>query len=293
MPANMPHNLAIEPKPPGLKVAIQGEQASFHDIAATHFFGEDIDRVCCKTFAETFQAVDHGKAKYAVSAIENSLYGSINEVYDLLLAQHFPIIGETYIRVKQCLIAMPGTAIGEIREVYSHPVALAQCEQYLDTVLAQAQRFETNDTAGSVGMIKLLQDPKKAAIASAQAATLHGLDVLASSIETNHQNYTRFVVLSRMPNSMLDANKTSLILKTAHTPGALYAALGAFAKRSINLTKLQSRPIIGHAWHYMFYLDVEAGLDNPSLKLALQELARQKCQATILGSYKAGTTYKA
>jgi prephenate dehydratase len=269
------------------KVAIQGEEASFHDIAAMKFFGPDIKRVCCKTFKDTFAAVKSGKATHAVCAIENSLYGSINETYDLLAKNDFAIIGEIYLRVKQCLIVLPGTKLKDIKEVCSHPVALAQCEEYLDKALPSAERLEFHDTAASVEKVKGQQEKKVAAIASSEAAELYGMEILAEEIETNKQNYTRFIVLESPKEVIPGRNKTSLIIKTPHSPGALYRALGAFAEHSINLSKLQSRPIVGDAWHYIFYVDVDAGSNDSALTKALAELDKQGCEIKLLGSYVA------
>lgn len=268
-----------------MRVAIQGVGASFHDIAAKQFFGDDIAIVPCETFTETFQALADGAADHAVVALENSLFGSINEVYDLLLKHKFWISGEVYLRIEQCLIGLSEARIKSVKEVHSHPVALAQCEVYLDTKLAHAERFEHHDTAASVADIKKWGDPTKTAIASAAAAKLYDMKILAHEIETNRQNYTRFVVLEQQSKHIKDANKTSLVLTTDHKPGALYNALGAFADRNLNLTKLQSRPIIGQAWHYMFYVDVAAPADDPDFKAAQADLHRQNCEVTILGSY--------
>ena len=273
------------------KIAIQGAQASFHDIAARRLFGNDIDIVSCDTFAQTFRVLKDGQADGAVCAIENSLHGSINEVYDLLLKYHFPIVGEVYLRIDQCLVGLPGAFIGNIAEVYSHPVALAQCESYLDTKMPGVRRFEAHDTAGSVAFVKERNDPRLAAIAGKAAAELHGMAILAENIETNPQNYTRFVVLGKHGQTAPNKTKTSLVLQTNHRPAALYTALGAFAKRSLNLTKLQSRPIIGNAWKYLFYVDIEAADTDKLFLAALDDLRSQDCQVTILGSY--GTAPKA
>lgn len=280
------------------KVAIQGQSASFHDIAARRFFGDDIETVNFDLpFRNVFDALNSGEFDHAVVAIENSLYGSINEVYDLLLEYKTCIVGEVYLHISQCLVGFPGTALTDIKEVHSHPVALAQCEDFLDDVLSQAERFEHSDTAGSVADIKQWGDPSRAAIASRAAAELHGMNVLAEEIETNKQNYTRFVVLSREQQPAQAADKTSLVLTTpADTkPGALHRALGAFAERNLNLLMLQSRPIIGKAWHYMFYVDIAAASDNPAFKEALEQLQSQGCAIELLGSYKSGqaTPYKA
>jgi len=272
----------------GKIVAIQGERASFHDIAARQFFGANLKPVGYGTFTQIFEALADNQADQALVAIENSLYGSINEVYDLLLKHKLWISGEMYLRVEQCLVGMPGATIVGINEVHSHPVALAQCEKYLDTTLARAMRFEHHDTAGSVVDIKRWNDPAKAAIASREAAQLHGMTVLAREIETNKQNYTRFVVLRQKTTEATTekATKTSLILQTEDKPGALYQALGVLADKGINLTKLQSRPVIGRAWHYIFYVDVDSGLHEARLQTALRELKAQDCAAITLGSYR-------
>jgi prephenate dehydratase len=280
------------------RIAIQGQAASFHDIAARHFFGDSIQTINCDLpFRLTFESLNNDDVEYAVVAIENSLYGSINEVYDLLLEYKPTIIGEVYLHISQCLIGFPDTKISDIREVHSHPVALAQCEQYLDTVLSKAERFEANDTAGSVADIKDWGDATRAAIASKAAAKHHGMAILAEEIETNKQNYTRFVVLQKTQEKVENANKTSLILTmpTDTKAGALYRALGVFAQRDINLLMLQSRPIIGKAWHYLFYLDVAAAADETRFIEAVRQLEQQGCTATILGSYqnRQSTTVKA
>ncbi len=267
-------------------VAIQGHAASFHEIAAQKFF-ESVTSRPCDTFQDVFDSIVADKTTHGVVAIENSLYGSINEVYDLLLRHSVRIVGEVYLRIEQCLIGIPGVVVTDIKEVYSHPVALAQCETYLDSTLPTAERLEHHDTAASVADVKRWNDPTKAAIASGAAAALHGMEVLARGIETNSQNYTRFVVLSKNP-VVTQPNKTSLILRTNHKPGALHAALGVFARRDMNLSKLQSRPIVGHAWQYMFYIDITCSAEDTQLSDAIAELETQQCTVTILGSYQAG-----
>jgi prephenate dehydratase len=270
------------------KVAIQGDKASFHDAAAQKFYSSAVEIVCCETLADTFDAVVSGQAESALCAIENSLFGSINKTYDLLVNNNLVITGEVYVRIVQCLIVVPGTQQKDIKEVYSHPVALAQCEEYLDKELPEAKRLEFYDTAASVEKIKQTNNKQFAAIASREAASLHGMAVLAEEIETNKQNYTRFVVLEPKNRPISRSNKTSLIIKTAHHPGALYKALGVFAQRSINLSWLQSRPIIGKAWHYIFYVDVDQGMGNKDMTEAIDELNQQGCEVKILGSYIAG-----
>ena len=269
-------------------IAIQGDRASFHDIAVTKYYQRPAPILACNDFKSTFAAVRDEEAPVAVCAIENSLYGSINQTYDLLLEYNFQIIGEVYLRVEQCLIGLPSTDFKQIREVYSHPVALAQCEAYIDQVLPQAERSEYHDTAASVERVKLLNDPGVVAIASSAAAHLHGLEVLAHSIETNKQNYTRFIVLSKQASVSSRSNKTSLIIETPEGPGSLHTALGVFARRGINLTKLQSRPVIGKAWQYMFYVDIDAGMSDKKVTSALKELTDAGYGTRVLGSYQAG-----
>ncbi len=268
------------------KVAIQGDKASFHDIAASQIFGDDSSRFFCDSFRSTFCTLVDDDADYALCAIENSLYGSINEVYDLLLKHKLQIIGEVYLRIEQCLIGLPDAKIEDITKVYSHPVALAQCERYLDVTLSHAEREEHHDTAASVELVKQLEDPTVAAIASKESAALHGLEVLANSIETNKQNYTRFVALSKSKTTDDNPNKTSLVLELDHTPGALYRALGVFANNDVNLTKLQSRPITDKAWHYIFYIDIEVGNTNKKFQTVIDALTQEGCSVTQLGSYK-------
>lgn len=272
------------------KVAIQGGHASFHDRAARKYFGEDIETVCCDTFSDVFSSLST-QTPFAVVAIENSLYGSINEVYDLLLNTDTSIVGEIYQRVQQCIIGLPNAKIDKIREVHSHPVALAQCSAFLDTHLPFAERFEHTDTALSVRDIKKWGDETKAAIASKEAAALYDVPIIAKNIETNHQNYTRFVVLEKGNTKRLDdADKTSLVLKTHSDtqPGALYQALGIFAERNLNLTLLHSRPIIGKAWHYMFYVDIVDGVYDGRIDDAIVELKKSGYDIRRLGSYASG-----
>lgn len=272
-----------------IKVSIQGEQASFHDIAAKQFFGDKYQPIFCDRFAKTIAALKNQTTDYALCAIENSLHGSINEVYDLILRNDCFIVGEVYLRINQCLIGLPGASAETITAVYSHPVAIAQCEEFLNEHLPNADRHEYHDTAASVEMLLKLKDTSVAAIASKEAAELYGAEVLAPSIETNKENYTRFVVLSRSHKEPIpNPTKSSLIIETSHEPGALHKALGTFAKRSINLTKLQSRPIIGRAWHYIFYIDIEADINSPSCIDALAELTDQGCEVRVLGSYLSG-----
>jgi len=276
-----------------MKIAIQGQPGSFHAVAAKRLYGQDIELVCCESFKHVFKSLADGKADEAVVAIENSLYGSINDVYDLLLKNSFWIHGEIYELINFYLFSTQESSLEKITDIYSHPAALGEAEEFLDTELATAQTHEHSDTAGAAEMIASLGDVNKAAIASKNAGLKLGLKILAENIETHPDNYTRFIVLSRTEKTTEEADKTSIIFRTADKPGALYDALGVFAKHEINLTKLESRPIIGEAWQYMYYIDFEAGTQEERTKRSLQELEKYASNIRILGSYKAGKTIKA
>ena len=274
-----------------MKIAIQGQIASYHDIARKKYFkGTDQEALHCDTFKEVFEAVSNDDVDYGLVAIENSLYGSINDTYDLLLKHNLSIVGEIYLRINHCLLAIDGAKLTQIRQVHSQLFALAQCEDFLDTKLPNAKRLEENDTAASAAMVARSKDIHMAAIASKDAAKLYDLEVLASSIESNKQNYTRFIVFGKHPNSNTDTNKTSLIVHTDQDTkaGSLYRTLGVFANRSINLTKIESRPIAGKAWHYLFYMDFEIGINDPLYSEALEELRQIGAKADALGSYAKG-----
>ena len=268
-----------------MKIAIQGNTGSFHHLTAQRWFGESIEIVPCETFLEVFQALEDRTADHAITAIENSLYGSINEVYDLLLSFKYPIVGELPEHIHQQLIGLPGADMSQITRVYSHTVALNQCEKFLDEFLPHAERIEHHDTAEAVAFIKELDNPTYAAIAGHAAAQLHGMQILREDIEDERTNFTRFLILDPSTSEVAGANKASLVLRTSHAPGALYRALGVFANVGINLTKLQSRPIRGQVWKYQFVTDIEA--DKRQLDIALSELSNLGCDVTVLGHYKA------
>lgn len=270
------------------KISIQGQPASYHDTAQEQFFGDGNELICRDNFRSVFTDVKNGEVDYGVVAIENSLYGSINEVYDQLLNNHEWISGEVYLRIHHALIGLPDAKLEDIKEVYSQREAIAQCTVWLDTHLPNATIHETNDTAGSVRQVAEWGDRTKVAIAGEKAAEHYGLSVLERGIETNKQNYTRFIILTRDKTEDSEANKTSIILTTSHTSGALYEALGFFAENNLNLSKLESRPIPGTIWKYMFYLDFEASLSDKRTEKVIASLLERGNSVRILGSYKAG-----
>ncbi len=270
------------------KVAIQGQASSYHHQAAQKFFGKSIQILPCDIFKDVFSAVDGGKSEYGVVAVENSLYGAINPVYDLLLKKSLFILGEVNLGVHHCLIGLPDSKKQNLTEVYSQVMALAQCEKYLDKNLPGAKTIDYHDTVASVELVKKLGDNTKAAIASKQAAELHGMKVLAQNIEDSPQNITRFLVLSKNRPVDIETNKTSIVLQTPadKSAGSLHKALGALAEQNISLSSLNSRPVVGKKWHYMFYIDLDTSDSQESFKHALSQLQAMGCDVKVLGSYK-------
>ncbi len=271
-----------------LLVAIQGIAGSFHHEAAEKLLAEPLELVSCKTFAAVFRAVRSGQADFGVAAIENSLYGSINAVYGLLAKQQLWVSAEVFLKIEQFLIAarpIPQKDFGKLEAVLSQAPALAQCEQWLDTHIG-AVLEETHDTAASVQHIMRYPEKPLAAIAGKRAAERYGASVIAGPINDDPHNYTRFFLLQKVRRPSPDADKTSIILETGHTPGALYRALGVFAQHSINLSKLDSHPLPGDMWHYAFYIDFDASLQSKPGRIAVEQLERQGCTITVLGSYK-------
>jgi prephenate dehydratase len=261
------------------KVAFQGEIGAYSEVAARHFF-ENATLFPCKSFAEVFDQVQKKEVDFGVVPIENSTEGSVNEVYDLLLERNLFIVGEYPLRIEHCLIGFPNA---EIKDVYSHPQALAQCRKFLEKRNLKPVAFY--DTAGAVKYIKEKNLKQSGAIASASAAKHYGMKIIESGIEDNKNNYTRFVVISKSPSKSEGKNKTSIIFSVKHEPGALYSILEEFAKRRVNLTKIESRPTKEKAWEYIFYLDFEGDLRDKGCSEALERSRDKSIFVKILGSY--------
>ena len=264
------------------KVAFQGERGAFSEDAVITFFG-DVELLPSRYIADVFEAVLRDNVDFGVVPVENSQAGSINDTYDLLLSYPLNIFGEIHLRISHYLMALPGESLDGIKVIYSHPQALAQCEEFLRKL--KAEIVPTYDTAGSAKRIKEAGLKGCAAVASKRAAQIYGLEVLAEKIETNANNYTRFFVLSKKKAEPALKNKTSLVFSTKNIPGALYACLGAFATRDINLTKLESRPSRDKPWEYIFYVDFEGHVDDKVRQEALKELKKKTKFIKILGSY--------
>jgi chorismate mutase/prephenate dehydratase len=270
-----------------IKVAFQGERGAFSEDAAAKLFGRDIDFLPCVRLKQVFEHVSRDKVEFGVVPLENSQAGSINDTYDLLLAHPLNIFAEVILKVSHYLMALPGEKLADIATIYSHPQALAQCEEFLNKLTAEI--VPSYDTAGSAKMIKEKKLKNSAAIASKRAADIYGLEILAPEIETNVNNYTKFVAISKQKAKPAQKSKTSLVFAAEHKPGSLYEILGIFATRNINLTKLESRPSRTKPWEYVFYADFEGHQDGQVYKEAMRELQREAAFIKILGSYPQAT----
>lgn len=275
-------------------VAYQGTDGSYSKMAAEKHFGPRGAALTANgydTFADILEAVRKGDADYAMLPIENTTAGSINDAYDLLAHTNLHVVGEEVLRVKHCLVALPGTEREAIRRVYSHPQGLAQCAAFI-RALGDCHAEAFTDTAMAVIKVRDEGDRSQAAIASEQAADLYGLDIVERDVADQKHNYTRFMVISRDPIAY-DAKlscKTSLIFATAHKEGALLQCLDVLAQRGLNLTKLESRPRAGSPWEYLFYVDFEGNRAVPIVQQALDELIAHTKFLKVLGSYPARTT---
>lgn len=267
-----------------LKVAYQGERGAYSEQAAWSLFGKDIEVEPCPTFDAVFSAVEDGACDRGVVPVENSLAGSIHRNYDLLLRHDLHVVGECNLRISHCLIAHPGVSLAEIRRVYSHPQALAQCEQSLRE-LGEVEVIATHDTAGSVRLIKERGLNHAAAIAGEGAAALYGMAILRREFEDETINYTRFVGLGREPVTPEGESKTSLAFAGKNEPGLLFRCLSAFALRNIDLTKIESRPIRGVPWEYVFYLDFLGSVTEQRCDRALEQLREMAIFVRVFGSY--------
>lgn len=266
-----------------MRIAFQGEPGAYSEAAAIQHFGSGVETIPCETFDDLFAAVSSQRADGAMAPIENSLAGSIHQNYDLLARHALHIIGEHILRVEHCLIGAPDAAVDDIQLVMSHPQALAQCDQYIRA--HHWKREVVYDTAGSVKMLRESGRRHVAAIASERAAQVYGMQVLARNIEDNPQNYTRFLVLAREPVEPPQPCKTSIVFTLRNVPGALFKALSVFALRDIDLTKIESRPIPGAPWEYMFYLDFAESVHAERGKRALSHLAEIASMLRVFGSY--------
>ncbi len=267
-----------------MNVAIQGQAGSFHEQVAKQWYGDSVTIIPCTNFRDAFKAFGSGEADALVTAVENTIFGSINEVYQLIEECEAPIIGEVKLAIDQMLVVNPGATLADITEVYSHPVALAQCRKWLSVHLPDAECIEFFDTAGAVEYIKTEGRRNMAAIAGSQAAALYDMSILARSIQNHKDNSTRFLVLEPT-GTPAESSKASLVVTTSHKPGALVEVLQVFADAGVNLAKLQSQPILGKPWQYKFFIDVDCA--GEPLYDVVAKIEKSDHQVTLLGEYTA------
>jgi len=265
-----------------MKVAFQGEPGAYSEQAVFNYFG-NVETLPCETFDDVFEAVNAKKADAGLIAIENSLAGSIHQNYDLLLRNELQIVGEYLLRVRHCLIALPGVKKEDIKKAISHPQALGQCAAYLRLHGIKAE--QVYDTAGSVKMLIESGARDTAAIASKRAAELYGMNILEEGIEDNAENYTRFLAIQHEAVIPDGEAKTSIVFTLKNQPGALFKALSVFALRDIDLTKIESRPLQGQPWEYLFYIDFIGATQEEKTKRALDHLGEYALTLRVLGSY--------
>ena len=265
-----------------MRVAFQGEPGAYSEQAVFDYFGK-VETVPCESFDAMFDSVVSGKSTMALAPIENSLAGSIHQNYDLLLRHDLHIVGEYLLRVRHCLIALPGVKKEDIRKAISHPQALGQCAAYLRSHGIKAE--QVYDTAGSVKMLKESGAKVVAAIASRRAAELYGMQILEEGIEDNAENYTRFLAIGREAVIPEGEAKTSIVFTLKNVPGSLFKAMSVFALRDIDLTKIESRPLQGKPWEYLFYIDFIGSIHDEASKRALDHLEEYAMTLRVLGSY--------
>ena len=274
-----------------ITVAFQGERGAFSDEAAHKLLGFAIESVPCRTFEDVFAAVASDRVRCALLPIENSLAGSVVRNYELLAEEQLTIRGEVYLRISHNLIARPGVPLADIHHVYSHPVALAQCQRFIADHKVEA--VAAYDTAGAVKDLMSNGSRDAGAIAGRWAAQLYGGEIVAEEIEDHPENHTRFLLLSKPESAIVPENggapKTSLFFRTPNRPGALFRALAAFALRDVNMSKIESRPIVGRPWEYSFYVDISGDPADPNIARAVDHL-REMCEVVrVLGTYPSGS----
>jgi prephenate dehydratase len=270
-----------------MKIAFQGEAGAYSEQAALEYCTSTIETVPCHSFDDVFEIVGNGMADSGILPIENSLAGSIHRNYDLLLRHDLSIIAEYHLRVSHCLLALPGVALSEIKRVHSHPQALAQCEASL--LALNLEQVVEADTAGSARWLSQQTNTESAAIASRRAAEVYGLQILREHLEDNPANFTRFLILAADPVEIEEPDKgsykTSIVFSLNNQPGVLFKAMSVFALRDIDLTKIESRPLPGYPWEYIFYIDFVGHYRSPVCARALEHLSELATYYRLLGSY--------
>lgn len=289
-----------EPEPPGFfrqyaetlpsvedpRVVYQGVPGAYSEEAAVNFFGPQVRSQGLNRFEDAFEALACGEADYAVLPIENSTTGAIRQVYDLLLQYQFYLVGETTVKVEHCLMALPGVKLEEITHVYSHEQGLFQSDRFLDRH-PDWVRVPQLDTAGSAKYVKEAGDRTKAAICSQRAADVYGLRILVRGVNHNRENYTRFAVIRAKPELRPGSDKITATFRLPHQSGSLHEILTIFAVNGLNLVKLESRPVAGRKWEYMFVVEFTGNLQAPGMDAVLRELDQSTDQFRVMGNYAA------
>jgi chorismate mutase / prephenate dehydratase len=268
-----------------LRVAFQGARGAFSEAAAVKLLGDQITLVPRPTFESLFEAINENAADCILAPIENSLAGFVHACYDLLLDSQLYISGEVIIPINHYLIGCPGASFETLTTVESHPVALDQCRRFL-AANPQIRRVAAEDTAGSVARVVAQGDPTRGAIAGKRAAEQYGGIILREHLEDSSENYTRFLLLKPAAGSPEGADKLSLVIELPHQPGALHNALEPFARRGIDLLKIEGRPVKGRPWEYCFYLDLRGSQNDREVRSALDELGHHRVETRILGEYR-------
>jgi prephenate dehydratase len=266
-----------------MKIAIQGIEGSFHHQATQKYFTQDIEIVGKNTFPEVFNALLHDEVDYACVAIENAIYGSLHENYDLLRSSNLKIVGELFLKIDFSFLVLPGERLESIVKILSHPVALKQCQKFLEKL--DVELIEHEDTAGAAKDIATHNLTHTAALASSAAGKLFGLESLADAVQDQKNNYTRFLILSKELTTEIK-NKLSLNFRLTNEPGSLLSILQIIADHKGNMTKLESRPIIGEVWHYQFYVDIV--VDPSIVGSLLSHLEKATESLILLGNYQSG-----
>src|SRR2546421_398795 len=271
-----------------VRVAFQGAPGAFSEEAAVKLLGEEITLVPRPTFESLFSAIEDESADQILAPIENSIAGFVHPSFDQLLDSKLYIIGEVIIPISHCLIGCPGASFETITAVESHPVALDQCRRFL-AANPQIHRVAAEDTAGSVARVLAQGDLTRAAIAGKRAAEKYGGMILREHLEDSSENYTRFLLLSPDENFAEDVDQLSLVIELPHQPGALHDALEPFARRGIDLLKIEGRPVKGRPWEYCFYLDVRGSVNQAEVIETLDELNHSRVETRILGAYRSAS----
>lgn len=268
----------------GARVVYQGVEGAYSHEASMAYFGEDADAFHVRTWEEAMRAVEDGRADYGVLPIENSSAGAVSDNYDLLIKYHNCIVAEIFLPVKHALLGVPGGSLEQVHTVFSHPQALMQCSEYLNSH-GEWSQISVENTAVAAKKVLEEGDPSQAAVASEAAAKLYGLQILKSGINYNKDNVTRFIVVSRNRVYQKDAAKVSLCFELPHRSGTLYNMLSNFIYNNVNMRMIQSRPIPGRNWEYRFFVDIEGRLDEPAVANALKGVSEEAANLRILGNY--------